>query len=84
MDLSLLIDYVLPSNSVLYKHCNCGWAFYKDELAFEAGKEYMNQATSESLHEFLERVVQQLMKDEENDEERLVAIDYAIWANHKK
>ncbi len=81
MDLGVLMNYVLPSTSVLMKHCNGGWDFYKDDRAFEDGKSYMSQGTSETFSQFMERVVQSLMKDEENDTERLVAIDYAIWEN---
>lgn len=84
MDLTLLLDYVIPSNGVLYKHCNGAWDFYKSDDDFIKGESYMSQDCNEDVHQFLERLVQQLMKDEENDEERLVAIDYAIWSNHTR
>lgn len=82
MDLTLLIDYVLPSSSVLMKHCNGGWDFYKSDDDFVKDESYMSQDSGEDFHHFMERLIQKLMKDEENDEERLVAIDYAIWSNH--
>ena len=84
MDLTLLLDYVIPSGGLLYKHCNGAWDFYKSDFEFIAGVSYMSQDTNEDVHHFLERLVQQLMKDEENDQERLVSIDYAIWSNYKE
>lgn len=82
MNLSLLMDYVIPSSGVLMKHCNGGWEYYLSDTEFVNKKSYMSQSTSEDFKTFAERLIQQLMKDEENDEERLVAIDYAIWSNH--
>ncbi len=84
MDLTLLLDYVIPSGGILYKHCNGAWDFYKSDRDLEDGISYMSQDTNENAHQFLERLVQQLMKDEGNDEERLVAVDYAIWSNYKE
>lgn len=82
MELEHLLNYVIPSNGVLYKHCNGGWDFYKTDDHFINGNSYMNQATTENFHQFAERLVDKLMEDEKDDEERLVAIDYAIWSNH--
>lgn len=84
MDLSLLLDYVLPSDSVLYKHCNGGWDFYKSDSHFIRGESYMSQTPAERFHQFMERLIQQLIKDQENDEERLVATDYAIWSTYER
>lgn len=84
MDLELLLDNVLPSTGVLFKHCPGAWEFFKSDIDFEEGKGYMSQKCDESFHTFIERVVQQLMKDEEGDEEPLVSIDYAIYSNYKE
>ena len=83
MDLSLLLDQVIPPDGVLYKHCHGGWDFYKSDYDFVNGKSYLSQKSSEPVHQFFERLVQQLMKDEENDKEPLVTIDYAIWSQYK-
>lgn len=82
MNLSLLLDYVLPSTSVLMKHCNGGWEFYKTDTDFVNDKSYMSQDTSEDFHKFMERLIERLIKEEvDNNEERCVGIDYAIWSN---
>jgi len=83
MDLSLLMDYVIPPSAVLMKHCNGGWEYYKSDDDFVNEKSYMSQDPKEDFHEFMERLVRQLMKDEENEDEPTVAIEYVIWSNWK-
>ena len=84
MELSILLDYVLPSTSVLMKHCNGGWDFYKTDDDFLNEKSFMAQKASESFHSFMERLIIVLMEEEKNDDELLVATDYAIWKNETK
>lgn len=81
MDLALLLDHVIPSEGVLYKASGL-WEYYESDSHLAREEVYMSQKASEDFRHFVERVVQQLMKDEEDEEERLVAIDYAIWSNH--
>lgn len=81
MDLALLLDQVLPPSSVLAKACHGSFDFYLSDLDWNEGKVYMSQTSDEDVHHFLERLVQQLIKDEEGDDEPLVTIDYSIWSN---
>lgn len=82
MDLALLLDQVLPPTSVLAKACHGSFDFYLSDLDFNDQIVYMSQECDETIHEFLERVVQQLIKDEEGENDPSVTIDHAIWSNH--
>jgi hypothetical protein len=80
MKVTTALDSVLPQSSVLWKDSGL-WSFYRSDDDFIAGKEYLYQLCTESFEEFINRVIQALMKEEadNNDPEPLVTIDYAIY-----
>lgn len=80
MDLSILMESVLPQSSLIFKDSGL-WTFYRSDEDFINEKEYANQNCSESAGQFIERVVKMLMDEEEEnkDPEPLVTIDYAIY-----
>jgi hypothetical protein len=73
------MDYVLPSTSVMMKHCNGGWDFYMTDDDFIKGESFMAQKSNEDFHHFMERLIEKIIEDEKNDDEPLTTIDYAIW-----
>lgn len=81
MNLSIVMDYVLPSNSILYKHCNGSSDFYKSDDDFINGKSYYSQEVTDDFESFMCKLINKLMVDEKEsgDTEPLVTIDYAIW-----
>lgn len=83
MNLTTLLDYVIPSSGVMMKHCNGGWEFYMTDEDFIKGESYFSQKPQENFHQFAERLIVKLMEDEKekNDPEPLVTIDYAIYKN---
>lgn len=84
MDINTLMNYVLPSSSVMMKHCNGGWDFYMTDDDFLNGKSYMAQKCNEDFDGFIKRLIAQIIEDEKNDDEPLVTIDYAIWELQNK
>lgn len=78
MDVLKIIDRVLPEDSILYKHNHSYFSFYLDDRSFEDGRDFLTQKSDEKFSDFIERLVEALMKYEENNDERLVAVDYAL------
>lgn len=83
MNLTTLLDYVIPSTGVMMKHCNGGWEFYMTDDDFIKGESFMAQKANEDFHQFAERLIAKLIEDEEKnkDTEPLVTIEYAIYKN---
>jgi cation transport regulator ChaC len=78
MNLSTLLDKVIPNDSLFHKSSGL-WDYYLSEEHFKEGKDYLNQRANESFHDFAERIVQSHIESEVDQEEKLVTIDYAIY-----
>lgn len=78
MDLETMIAEVLPEGSILSKNNHNYFSFYIDDREFEDGRDFLTQGMNEKFNDFIERLIKALMKREENDDEPLVSIDFAI------
>ena len=78
MDLQTMINDVLPEGSILYKHNHGLFDFFKDDRAFEDGKEFLSQKLNEEFTDFIKRIIKALMEVEIGEEMPSVSIDYAI------
>ena len=81
MNLSLLLDEVIPESGVLAKINHSYWVYYKTESDFIHDRYGIDQLQDESFEAFAERLVKQIMEDEECCDEKTVTINYAIWSN---
>lgn len=78
MDLQTMINDVLPEGSILHKHNHGLLCFYKDDSAFEEGREFLGQKCDEEFTIFIKRLIEALIESEKNEDEPLVTIDCAI------
>lgn len=82
MNLSTALDNVLPQSSLLWKDSGL-WDYYRSDDDFKEGKAYLSQSCNESFSDFINRIIETLLKEEAdcNVPEPLVTIDYAIYNN---
>jgi hypothetical protein len=82
MNIESAIDNVLPQSSLFFKDSGL-WDYYRSDDDFTEGRIYQSQMCSESFSQFVNRIIETLIKEEadSNDPEPLVTIDYAIYSN---
>ncbi len=89
--LTALLEWVIPEESILFKACNT-YNYYKDESDFENDIVFCEQRDNELFSDFITRLVDELIKDEEEKEEKeenitidsySIAINYAVHITGK-
>lgn len=77
---TILMNNVLPENSVLFKDGHECWHYYYDDTEFDENKEpRYSQKLHETFDGFIRRVVKSLMTQEDKEEyESLVGLDLSL------
>ncbi len=84
MKTEIILNNVLPEESILFKLSHGLYDFYLNYKDYEDGISFSRQRSDESFSLFIDRVVEELIIKEKEEEDKPVTVDYAIYIGNNK